>query len=243
MVVQPNRPAGRRLGTGRVSECVRIGDWCTLYHADSLDVMDEFRSHAPNALITDPPYHIPTHVASGRNLHRSVGDLSIVERGLAAYFDPMADMLSEDGRAFVFADGTSYSIVFRIFYSRWRVQSIVWDKGSIGMGRDFRKQHELILHAWRADTSKVSDSWSDILKAKRVNRREHPAQKPVLLLDQLVAACGATVIDPFMGSGSTALAAMRAGRRFVGCEIDKKWFDVAVARIRRSASDGTLFDD
>ena len=54
---------------------------------------------------------------------------------------------------------------------------------------------------------------------------------------------GETVLDPFMGSGSMARACFASGRKFVGVEIDRRWFDVAVDRIKRQAGPGPLFDE
>ena len=63
---------------------------------------------------------------------------------------------------------------------------------------------------------------------------QHPTQKPVPLMEHLVKSCsneGDTVIDPFMGSGSTGIACVSTGRRFIGIERDRKFFDIAVQRI------------
>ena len=68
---------------------------------------------------------------------------------------------------------------------------------------------------------------------------KHPTQKPVALLERILLASSNEkdlVLDPFMGSGSTAIACIRKGRRFVGIEIDPKWTEVAEARIREERS-------
>jgi DNA modification methylase len=51
-----------------------------------------------------------------------------------------------------------------------------------------------------------------------------------------------TILDPFTGSGTTAIACIRTGRRFIGCEIERKYFDIACARIDRELDQGRLFD-
>ena len=77
--------------------------------------------------------------------------------------------------------------------------------------------------------------------SNRKEKRYHPTQKPVELLEYLVRTYtdpGDLVLDNCMGSGSTAVAAMRAGRRFVGFETDRKYFDIArrqVAEQRQAA--------
>jgi adenine-specific DNA-methyltransferase len=69
-------------------------------------------------------------------------------------------------------------------------------------------------------------------------RTPHPAQFPVRVIDRIVRACsrpGEVVLDPFMGSGSTAVAAVAAGRRAIGFEIDSGYCDIATRRLRRLA--------
>ena len=84
-----------------------------------------------------------------------------------------------------------------------------------------------------------SDVW-DIpnVKAKHVEKTEHPCQFPVALPQRLIKALtipNALVLDPFMGSGSTGVAALLEGRRFVGAELIKKYYNISVERIKDAA--------
>ena len=76
--------------------------------------------------------------------------------------------------------------------------------------------------------------------------RHHPMQKPIRVMEWCIEQCrlepGALILDPYMGSGTTAIAAFKRKMKFVGCEIDRRWFDVAVERISRQTGDGPLFD-
>lgn len=72
----------------------------------------------------------------------------------------------------------------------------------------------------------------------------HPTQKPVELMSQLIVAStkeGDTVLDPFMGSGTTAIAAIREKRNFIGFELDKEYYDKACKRIKQERAQLTLF--
>jgi adenine-specific DNA-methyltransferase len=85
-----------------------------------------------------------------------------------------------------------------------------------------------------------SDVW-DIpnVKAKHVEKTDHPCQFPVALPQRLIKALtlpNALVLDPFMGSGTTAVAALLEGRRFVGAELLKEYYDISVERIKDAAS-------
>jgi site-specific DNA-methyltransferase (adenine-specific) len=198
-----------------------------------------------DAIITDPPYAIPTLVASGRDSTRSVGDLSIAETAFRLFFDQWSSVLALSGRIFVFCDGASYPVMFRAAFNTMNSALLIWDKGQIGMGREFRKSHELILHAWRKGTPIFADGVgrADILKFAPVasEARTHPAEKPISLMTELIRPSGDVIVDPFMGSGSTGVACAKLGRKFIGVEIEPKYFDIACHRIEEATKQADLF--
>jgi len=221
-----------------------IGD-ATLYLGDCLEILPTLGK--VDAVVTDPPYAIPTIVATGRETTRSVGDLSIPEAAFRVAFDQWDTHLSDQGRAFVFCDGTSYPVIFRASFGRFLQALLVWNKMQIGMGREFRKSHELILHAWKKGTPIFSDGVgrADILSFAPVDDkvRVHPAEKPISLIIELLRVCGETILDPFMGSGTTGVACANLGRKFTGIEIEPKYFDIACRRIEDAYKQPRLFED
>jgi site-specific DNA-methyltransferase (adenine-specific) len=154
--------------------------------------------------------------------------------------------VGDNGRHFIFADQTSYPVVFRAIYGKAKTALLVWDKGRIGMGREFRKQFELIMHAW-GNSTKVAESnghgYSDILKCPPVidSEKLHPAQKPVNLIIDLLRVSGESVLDPFIGSGTTAVACEITGRRWIGIEIEEKYCEIAAKRIEAERKQLKLF--
>lgn len=213
-----------------------------LYLGDCFDVLPTLSG--VDAVIMDPPYAIPTQVAANRNATRSVGDLSIVEAAFRSVFDVASKTLRPGGRMFVFCDGTSYPVVYRAAYAKFSSALLVWDKGRIGMGREFRKSHELILHLWRDDTPIFTDGTGrpDVFRFAPVGQeREHEAQKPIAVIEHLLTVCGERICDPFMGSGTTGLASIKQGRSFVGVEIEPHYFDIACGRIRKEVGQSDLF--
>lgn len=213
-----------------------------LYLGDCFDVLPTLSGF--DALIMDPPYAIPTLVASGRSSTRSAGDLSIIEAAFRLVFDAASSALRKGGRGFIFCDGTSYPVVYRAAYARFLSALLVWDKGRIGMGREFRKSHELIMHFWREDTPIFTDGIGrpDVMKFAPVGQdRDHEAEKPLALIEHLLTVCGDRVCDPFMGSGTTGVAALRRGRSFVGVEIEPAYFDIACKRIDEVVRQPSMF--
>jgi site-specific DNA-methyltransferase (adenine-specific) len=72
----------------------------------------------------------------------------------------------------------------------------------------------------------------------------HPTVKPLAILNKYVGICSLpsqTILDPFMGSGTTGVAAIQLGRKFIGIEREPKYFDIACKRIEQAVSQGQLF--
>jgi site-specific DNA-methyltransferase (adenine-specific)/modification methylase len=80
---------------------------------------------------------------------------------------------------------------------------------------------------------------------ERLKEPHHPTQKPVKVLEHMIKIAsnkGDMVFDPFMGVGSTGVAALNLGRKFIGIEIDEKYFKAAEKRLKSAASNLRLFD-
>ncbi len=119
---------------------------------------------------------------------------------------------------------------------------IVWDKEQMGMGMPWRNQHELIYYGKRTPAQINSGKYGNVLKASRTGNIEHPTEKPVSLMCDLIDnATGTTICDPFMGSGTTGVAAVKRGKRFIGIEIDEKYFDIACKRIQAAVDAPDMF--
>ena len=90
----------------------------------------------------------------------------------------------------------------------------------------------------------VSDVWTDIHRVKHNRYRdEHPCQLPIHLLERLILMSsdeGDTVLDPFMGTGTTALAAKRLGRKYIGIELDTKYVEIAESKLSEEVSDSKI---
>ena len=213
---------------------VVIGD-ATLYCGDCMDIISSI--HCVDAIITDPPYALPATAAKSGEF-RTLGDLSIVETAFRAYFGQFRSKLSKGARLFVFCDQLFYPILFRVFYSDYKIGLIVWDKDRLGMGREYMRSHELIIRCWTDETPiyKFKEAKRDVIRCPFVNPpdRKHPAEKPVELLEALIEPCRETILDPFMGSGSCGVAALNMGKKFIGIEIEPQYFDIACKKIERA---------
>jgi DNA modification methylase len=123
---------------------------------------------------------------------------------------------------------------------------LVWAKPSAGLGSGFRAQHELALHFSNGTPEYHSASYGNVLSVGRVHssEREHQTEKPVELISAIVETTtpvGGVVLDPFMGSGTTGVAAVNLGRRFTGIEISGVYFDIACRRIQAALDAPSMF--
>ena len=122
---------------------------------------------------------------------------------------------------------------------------VVWDKKNFGMGSNYRNQHELILYAEKGKTKFPSHSTGNVIEFARVVNENHPTEKPVGLIEKIIEASTTesdVVFDPFMGSGTTGVACMNLGRKFIGIEIEPKYFEIACERIDQAQRQGRLFE-
>lgn len=124
-------------------------------------------------------------------------------------------------------------------------QMVVWDKGPIGMGWHYRRSYETVLVGqkrgaackWYDNTDKVENIIRPgFLGIRKIipQADDHPTPKPPELARHFIrlhSQPGDIVCDPFLGGGSTGIAAIQEHRRFVGIEIEPKWFDLACEHI------------
>lgn len=114
---------------------------------------------------------------------------------------------------------------------------LIWNKVSIGLGYHYRAQYEVILFLEKGHRNLNDRGIPDILTSKRVHGR-YPTEKPVDVSRTLIEQStqpGELVVDVFMGSGSVGEAALRAGRQFAGCEIDREAFENVLKRLNVGA--------
>lgn len=136
-------------------------------------------------------------------------------------------------------------------------QAIVWDKGPMGIGWHYRRSYEFVLVAmkkgaackWYDDTDQIENMIRPGYKGIRKiipGEGQHPTPKPVELAEHFVGLhtkVGETVLDPCMGTAWVGAACVALGRKFIGIEIDRQWFDMACKRIEDCYGKGSLFDE
>jgi site-specific DNA-methyltransferase (adenine-specific) len=126
-------------------------------------------------------------------------------------------------------------------------QMVVWDKGPMGMGWHYRRSYEVVLVGtkpgaacrWHDETNRVENIIRHIPKIIPAGT-EHPTIKPTELMAHFIrlhSATGETILDPFMGSGTTLRAAKDLGRKAIGIEIEERYCEIAAKRMGQEVFD------
>jgi len=201
----------------------------TLYCGDAYEIVPECRF---DSLVTDPPYGMKYQ--SGRR---------IVKYNKIKNDDSAAASVFAAG---LHAPHSKY--IFCRWDNLWFIPTpksvITWVKNNWSSG-DLRHAHgrqtELICFYPGPEHVFPGRRPADVVYADRTGNQHHPAEKPLALMRTVLGWTAGAVIDPFMGSGTTGVAAVAAGREFVGIEIDADYFDTACQRIEAVANQASLF--
>jgi DNA modification methylase len=217
---------------------VEIGN-ATIYLGDCMDILPTLPK--VDAVITDPPYGIGE---TGNNSRQKAPGLSrlgtktrIVEYPKMDWDDaPPSDKLIElmrsKGEFQAFFGGNYFTLPPT---SCW----LVWDK--LNGNNDFA-DCELAWTNWPKAVRRLQWRWNGMIRQGN-EERCHPTQKPLEVMKWVIELCpkAETILDPFMGSGTTGVAAIQLGRKFIGIEREPKYFDIACQRIEQAVAQGQLF--
>ena len=122
---------------------------------------------------------------------------------------------------------------------------LVWDKSTGTPNRWYMKNCEFTLFVFRGAAKYINDCGSrQLVMCPNVTYGEHETQKPVALMEHYIRNStnpGQIVIDPFMGSGTTGVACVKLGRKFIGIELEPRYFDIACRRIEQACAQPDMF--
>ncbi len=242
-----------------------IGD-ARLILGDCREVLPSFLSGSIDMIWTDPPYGHSNHDGDWNarlNEHRGLESQPIANDNADSMRVIVDAMLTEAARILradcccccccccggggprpTFAwvadrldrDGLSF------------FHSVIWDKKNPGLGWRYRRQYEMIMVAHRKNGKLL---WRDdgltsrnVFELMPPRERHHPNEKPLGLVEHFVnlhSDIGQVILDPFMGSGTTGVACAKLGRKFIGIEIEPKYFDIACRRIEEAYKQPDFF--
>lgn len=218
-----------------------------LHMGECIEIMQTLPSNHVDGVVTDPPYMIGAiSTGDAKSKGGSWVDLMNASYWYGAWMAEAWRVLKPGGFLVVFTNWRSVPMLLKACSDKYIPASSLacWDKEWIGPAgpSQLRPTYEMILFCAK-DGAKIDNrSRSDVFRhkwmASHMGQSGHPAQKPVPLLKEiveLVTKPGALVLDPFTGSGTTGIATVQAGRRFVGIEGDEERHKEARERLLSAA--------
>ncbi len=221
---------------------VEIGD-ATLYCGDCLDILSNLEDGSVDAVVADPPYGIG-YKPQKHNSRQSRGDRT---------FGPEDQLIGDTGKldfdprpvvgkfpnaqhiwwgANNYADKLPNSKSWLVWYKAAGMELTDFSHAELAwtnLGRPVRG----VVHLWMGQCR----------HSEHGKKAVHPTQKPIAIMEWCLSHVpdAQTILDPFMGSGTTGVACANLGRKFIGIEIEPKYFDIACKRIETAQSQGKLF--
>lgn len=217
------------------------------YKLDAVEFLRQFPDASVDLVATDPAYE-------SMEKHRKIGTTTRLKHSKASSNDwfqifpnsrfpefvtEVFRVLKKDRHFYMMCDSETMFVVKPLGeeagFKFWK--DLIWDKVAIGMGYHWRAQNERILFFEKGKRKLNNLGWSDVIPVKRI-RNGYPTEKPIPLLERLIAnstQLGELVVDPFMGSGVTGVAALQIGRSFMGSDIGDEAISVSNDRLMRAS--------
>ncbi len=201
----------------------------TIYCGDCLEVMKELEDNSIDCIITDPPYGL-NYLS---NYYKYGNPHKLIEND-DSFFIPIEELwnkLNSSGAMYVF-----YSHKIPLIDDRVK-NTIIWVKNNWSAGDlfgDYGNQYECIAYMPKGDFKINGKRYSNVWFFDREIPHYHPTQKPTPLINRIIESAtneGDIILDPFLGSGTTARACKDLNRKCIGIEISKNYCDIAIKRL------------
>lgn len=229
---------------------------CELYNGDCLDVMDTLITLGVkvDAIITDPPYDIPTISGGGsvnniKKLNTSLQDLKVVDLTKSYDIEGFGDKaikIMNEINIYFWCNKKQIPEYFNYWVNKHKCKFdiITWHKTNAlpTYSNKYLSDTEYLLYFRKGKGKCFPKSYDDAKTyyVAPINHKDkkiygHPTIKPLEIMEKIVRNStrdGQTILDPFMGSGTTGVACKNLNRNFIGIELDEKYFNIAKDRIK-----------
>lgn len=236
-----------------------------LLHGDSHSLLKQVPDHCIDFILTDPPYNLAQHSTGniplpGRTaMNNDLAPWDLIDFKPEEWVDEFIRILKPNGNLFIFTSYNKIGQWYELLDHRFDATNfMVWHKTNPApkiFKAGFLNSCELIYTCWnkghtwnfisQAEMHNFVES-SICMRPERLQNPKHPTQKPVAILKKLITIAsneGDVVLDPFMGVGSTGVAALDLGRKFIGFEINPTYFSAAERRLNDMNQQTSIFED
>jgi site-specific DNA-methyltransferase (adenine-specific) len=221
-----------------------------IYNDDCLKILPTLPNDSIDLVLTDPPYRMTSRGNAGnsggmflKDINKSGKVFSHNDILISEWLPHCYRVLKDSGHIYIMTNHINLHEYLNIIKSTGFhfIKSLIWNKGNKIMSQYYMSQFEYILFCRKGFAKKINNCGTadiiDIPNKKQKNSEGlnlHDTEKPVGLMKVLIENSSIeneTVLDPFMGIGSTIIAAKNTNRKFIGIEMDKNYFDIAKNRI------------
>lgn len=234
-------------------------------NADSKDIIKRIPDNSIDLILTDPPYNLGKHSTGNITLpgrapmNNDIAHWDMIDFNPEEWADEFIRILKPTGNLFIF---TSYNQIGRWYNSldhKFDTSNfMIWHKTNPApkiFKAGFLNSCEIIFTCWNKKHTWNFSSQAEMhnflessicMRPERLSNPKHPAQKPVKILKRIIEIAsnkGDIVFDPFMGVGSTGVASLELGRRFIGVEIDSSYCIAGRTRINNTLSSLTNMEN
>lgn len=220
----------------------------SIFQEDAISFLKSLAANSVDVIITDPAYSgmnqklklgrgkiIGEYKKAGENGAKWFEEFHDTEENYKAFLKECLRVLKNDRHIYIMFDSFSLLTLAPIVREVFEVKNLLcWDKVNIGLGHYFRRRHEFIMFASKGKRPLNSKSIPDVWKIKRITSAKYPTQKPTEVFELMLKGSAEkdfVVCDPFLGSGSSGIAAIKNGCKFLGCDISEKSVSFSTERI------------
>lgn len=213
-----------------------------LIQGDCLELMKEIPDGSVDMVLADPPYGMD-YQSNHRKTRFSKIENDTNLDWLGEFAEECYRVMKTDSAAYIFCSWHKVDMFKQEFEKKFKLKNIlVWVKNNHGCGDlkgAYAPKHEFILFLHKGRSIFRNGRTPDVVFSDKVpsTLMLHPTEKPVKLIEKFISDSSdesCVVLDPFMGSGTTGVAAKNLGRSFIGIELDEEYFKIAQERIEKA---------
>ena len=220
-----------------------------VYNRDAIEWLKTLDNDSVDLIVSDPPYRVTQHGQSGLGgiFKTKVGEDKKLngklfehnEVDVNDYAGELYRVLKPDSHCYIMTNDRNLQNFLNVFTNIGFnfCKLLIWDKQNKITNQYYMNQVEYILFMYKGRNKQINNcGTSNLLSVNNVKNKthNHPTEKPVELMEILIKNSsneGDLVLDPFVGVGSTPVACKNLNRNFIGCELDKNYFDTTMERL------------